>query len=94
MKLLKSWSRVAHSICILRCPSNFVVFSMKVAQAVEVAFHLKENPMPLDFITEVNFKTSRLAPIKGFQVAFVANPTTIVPSLEATTGFEGRLSVV
>lgn len=58
--------------------------SREVAQAVDVAFRLKENPWPSDFITEVGLKACGLAPIEGFQIAFVANPsmTAFLPARE------------
>lgn len=84
----------------LRWPSNFVKSSTKVAQAVEVAFNLKDNPKTSDFIIEASLRDFRVAPIKGPQMAFVASPSKVVlppivnASFEAIASFEGHLSAV
>lgn len=74
--------------------------SLEVAQEMEVAFSLKENPRPSNFITKASFRDSGLALIGGPQVAFTVSPTATIPtfasdvSLEAVTRLQGCLSVI
>lgn len=58
----------------------------EIAQAMEVIFHLKEDPKPSNFITEADLKRFGLALARGPQVAFATSPTTTIsPSTSYTS---------
>lgn len=79
---------VLYTLCIPRWPSNLVVSFPKVAQAMEVAFCLKENPKPSNFISEASLRDFGLTFVGAPPVAFTASPSIIVPFPASETPIE------
>lgn len=91
---------VPHELCVPRWSGDFVTPLREVVRDVEVAFSLRENPHPSNFITEAALRACELVPARSSQVVFAANlSTTVLPpsgevALEIAPVPSGCVSVI